>query len=112
MMRDHHQIESLEEASGAEEWPDESHALARHTVASRRVTRSELLARRALGFALDPTVSSAEAVAQLVELADGHATTLELARARILRAGPTGRAGQAAANALRHAFDQTGASAW
>lgn len=72
------------------------------------MTRSEVLARRALGFALDPTVTSHQAAARLVELAGAHAPALELARARILRACLTGPISEAAAHALRLALCQTG----
>jgi hypothetical protein len=52
--------------------------------------RSDTLARRALGFALDSSVTMPEAAARLLELAASNTTVLELARARILRSAPRG----------------------
>jgi hypothetical protein len=51
---------------------------------------SETLARRALGFALDSSVTRSEAAAKLLELAASNSRVLELARARILRSAPRG----------------------
>jgi adenylate kinase len=68
------------------------------------MTRSEALARRALAFAMDPTVSRDLAAARLIQLAGDHARALELARVRILRSGPTGPIAEAAVAALRFAF--------
>ncbi len=100
---------TLYEVSSSDDQPDEAPAAAaRDTMASPATPRSEVLARRALGFALDPTVTATQAAARLVELAGAHAPTLELARARILRACSTGPVGQAAAEALQLALCQTG----
>ena len=108
-MRDHDQIENLKDASRSEGWREESRAAPPgDTLASRGMTRSEVLARRALAFALAPTVSSDQAATRLVELAGAHVPTLELARARILRSCSGGSISEAAAHALRLALCRTG----
>ncbi len=73
--------------------------------------RSERLARRALGFALDPQLSPMEAAVLLGDLAAHDVTTLTLARARILKTpsgGPVStRAADALGIALQSARDET-----
>jgi adenylate kinase len=71
------------------------------------MTRSEALARRSLAFALDPTLSTDQAAARLVLLAGGQTRTLDLARARIQRAAPSGPIAEAAVAALQFASRNT-----
>jgi adenylate kinase len=91
-MGHHNRIENLEVASRA----------------PRGMTRSEALARRALAFALDSTITREQAAARLVLLAGAHARTLELARARTVRASSAGPIADAAIGALGLALRQTG----
>jgi hypothetical protein len=62
--------------------------------------RSDTLARRALGFALDTKVTRSQAAARLLELAASNTTVLELARARILRSAPRGMISSNALSAM------------
>src|SRR5262245_47671373 len=52
--------------------------------------RGEHIARRALGYALDSTVTDDDAVRQLLELSARDVNALRSARARILRSAPLG----------------------
>jgi hypothetical protein len=54
------------------------------------IVRSDRLARRALGFALDPSVTRSEAAARLLDIAVCNTAVLERARARILLSVPAG----------------------
>ena len=95
-----------------DEGPDEVRAaLPAGAWAPRGMTRSEALARSALGFALNSAINREQAAARLVELASTHARSLELARARILRACATGPIAAAAVDALQLALCCTGTTA-
>jgi adenylate kinase len=70
-----------------------------HSVPSA-IGRSEVLARRALAFALDESLSTDAAAEILLRLAAGDAATLELARAQVLSTAATGPVSKRAARAL------------
>ena len=92
----------------------ESQRPLRTSIPPMAIGRSERLARRALGFALEESLSIEAAAELLLRLAGGNAASLRLARARILAAAsdvPTARrAAQALWTALQNAPSPTATS--